>query len=272
VEVFDGGCLVQLRGPLDETIDAAALRLGAQRCVLVFNLDEVHRVSSFGVRIWIHVVRELTAEYWAVARARPAMLEQLGNIDGILTGGQLLSCYMELHCPRCQAESQRLLDLRASSDLTQARATCTACGKRMEGAELDELVPGWRQYEPRNVPPLVDAMLSGRARREGPAPRPAPGPAGKPFKAKLSNLTGVELGTFECVCAGERELQVRQLASPLPLASQVRVTLFDVSKRDCACTVSAGFSQSASWSSVLVLVHPTPLFLEALDQLSGGRP
>jgi hypothetical protein len=52
--------------------------------VVVFDLDKLMRVCSFGVRLWMHVIRDLKADYWAVVRCRAAIIRQVAVIDGFL--------------------------------------------------------------------------------------------------------------------------------------------------------------------------------------------
>ena len=65
------GRLVQVSGVIDETFDLRSAQ--EESSVVVFDLDEMTRVTSFGVREWMVGLKSLTADYYCFARCRPSI-------------------------------------------------------------------------------------------------------------------------------------------------------------------------------------------------------
>jgi hypothetical protein len=57
----EGGTIVRLSGVVDETLDRAAL--SAAGLEVVFDLDGVHRITSYGVREWVKAMEVLPVLY-----------------------------------------------------------------------------------------------------------------------------------------------------------------------------------------------------------------
>src|SRR5437762_1822624 len=106
-----GGSLVKLEGVLDESIEASRLA-GGQGGVLVLDLDQVWRVTSFGVREWIRALAAAPRDYLGFVRCRPAVVSQFNMVRKFASGGELLSFYAPYLCGSCGKEYEELLDAR----------------------------------------------------------------------------------------------------------------------------------------------------------------
>jgi eukaryotic-like serine/threonine-protein kinase len=167
-----GGTLIRLSGVIDETFDRDQL-VGAARGVVVVDLDDVKRITSYGVREWIGALAAFPQEYYCFARCRPAMVAQFNMVAGFGGRGELLSFYAPYACPDCHTEIEELIDLRRQHAEVRAFeppvVNCPGCGAV---AELDDLAESYFAYAaaaaPVGPPPVVEQLLSGKA--EGAAP------------------------------------------------------------------------------------------------------
>src|SRR3954466_1498321 len=74
-----GGCVVRLTGVIDESFDSRRLMEGLHG-VVVFDLDGVRRIMSYGVRQWVSAFRESTLGYHCFVRCRPAVVSQFNMV------------------------------------------------------------------------------------------------------------------------------------------------------------------------------------------------
>src|SRR5688500_18673413 len=75
-----GGPLVRLSGDIDEQFDRKKI-LEVARRVVVFDLEGVRRISSFGVREWIKALKVIPAvSYYCFVRCRPAVMSQFNMV------------------------------------------------------------------------------------------------------------------------------------------------------------------------------------------------
>jgi hypothetical protein len=131
--------------------------------VLLFDMEEVRKVTSFGVREWLEGLKSLRAEYYGFARCRPAVVAQFNMVSGFLGRGQVLSLYAPYTCPECNQELEQLLDLRSQFPLLAARELpllrCPSCGV---DAIFDDLPDSYFSFllAPPSPPPLALALLS----------------------------------------------------------------------------------------------------------------
>jgi eukaryotic-like serine/threonine-protein kinase len=180
------GCVVTLAGTIDETFDGAKLRAEARGHVL-FDLDEVKRITSFGVREWIRLVSAVEVPYLGYLRARPALVTQFNIVFKFAGRGHLISLYAPYVCD-CGNEFEILFDLRRDhatlADFSPPTWSCPQCS---EQAILDEVPSTYFGYiasvpAPR-MPPGAEALLDGKD---------AP-PAFKMDKEVAGNLTALWL-------------------------------------------------------------------------------
>lgn len=158
-----GGTLIVVSGPLDESFNPAAVVESAQG-VVVFDLDQVNRISSFGVGRWVQALRGLPDSYYCFVRCRPAIVAQFNMISGFAGRGQLLSFYAPYVCTRCSTPAELLIDVRAQyQDLCALRLPDHPCAHCSAPTELDDLEETYLAYVAGAVeptpPPTVDQIL-----------------------------------------------------------------------------------------------------------------
>ncbi len=204
---IENGSLVRLAGTIDETTDTLALvPNGAD--VVVFDLDGVRRITSYGVLQWVKALKDLRARYYAFMRCRPSIVRQFNMVAGFGKHGELLSIYLPYFCEGCDQEFETLLDLRADYVLAQTSSPpegrCSRCG---ELAEFDDVPKSYLAFSvdyPRPNPPelaqklMQEAQrLGGLTHRDAPAkaapasqPRHSRAPANDPFPQSESRTLG----------------------------------------------------------------------------------
>jgi DNA-directed RNA polymerase subunit RPC12/RpoP len=135
-EPHSGGRLVKLSGVIDETFDRTKLAFGPSETI-VFDLDNVRRITSYGVRDWMLAMAELTGSTYFV-RCRPALVSHFNMVQNFGARGQLVSFYAPYACSACGKEVEVLIDRRRSPSvaaLAPPTMTCPSCGGE---AELDD--------------------------------------------------------------------------------------------------------------------------------------
>lgn len=155
----DRGFVVRLRGTIDETLRAEDLGSGLRGAV-VFDLDDVHRVTSFGVREWISALRQVEATSYAFINARPSVVAQFNMVGGFAGRGELVSLYLPYHCENCVHTMEVKLDLRHQYDvvvsLRPPETSCELCGGN---TEFDDLPQHYLSYVAARPPPTLNATL-----------------------------------------------------------------------------------------------------------------
>lgn len=168
---MENGCLVRLAGTIDETTDAQGL-LPSGADVVVFDLDGVRRITSYGVLQWVKALKELRSRYYGFMRCRPSIVRQFNMVAGFGKHGEVLSIYLPYFCETCDQEFETLLDLRADYALVQAAtppdARCTQCGNLAEFDDVPKSYLAFSSDYPRPNPPELAVRLLQEAQRLGP--------------------------------------------------------------------------------------------------------
>ena len=124
--------VVTIRGRLTESFKGEALgRTLAGR--VVFDLGEVDRVTSFGVREWLAMTSaasRMTESY--LLRCSEAMVNQLTMIRGFDGGARIASFFAPYLCNDCGQEIERMFDCERDAAevraLAPAPVPCPRCG------------------------------------------------------------------------------------------------------------------------------------------------
>lgn len=133
IEVF-GTTVVTLEGRIDEGFEGAALGSSLSGCVL-FDLKNVERVTSFGVREWLEMMKALDeqedVETW-LARCPEALATQMSLIRTFAGKAKLLSFQAPFLCDDCGNSMSKTLDCeREASWFREGRGEtprCSCCG------------------------------------------------------------------------------------------------------------------------------------------------
>jgi len=168
VQIIDHphGKIAQVRGVIDGTFDLHPL-LGDHEIVL-FDLEGVSRITSFGVREWRTALRHLGSQYLCFVGCRPSVVSQFNLVPGFACGGELISFYLPYVCPACNHVAEELLDLRADEtsvdSLEPPPVRCARCGEAMEFDDIPAAYFKYARSVPRPRPPAAaSAMIDDRA-------------------------------------------------------------------------------------------------------------
>ncbi len=194
------GSLVRLEGTIDESTNARVLSpSGAE--VVIYDLDGVKRITSYGVLQWVKALKELRANYYGFIRCRPCIVRQFNMVAGFGKRGEVLSIYLPYFCEPCDAEFEKLLDLRTDFAVAQNAAPpevrCPVCSTVAEFDDVPKSFLAFSADYPKPNPPELAVRLIGEAVRSEPmrnrslsppartatSPQPPAGPsgAGAPF-------------------------------------------------------------------------------------------
>jgi len=165
---IDAGFLVRIEGTIDESTDAQAL-LPSGADVVVYDLDGVKRITSYGVLQWVKALKELRARYYGFMRCRPCIVRQFNMVAGFGKRGEVLSIYLPYFCEPCDAEFETLLDLRADFAVAQNAAPpevrCPTCNAMAEFDDVPKSFLAFSADYPRPNPPELAVRLIGEVVR-----------------------------------------------------------------------------------------------------------
>jgi hypothetical protein len=131
----EDGVDVMLGGDVDENADFSELRLKLHGHVR-FDLAEVRRVNSCGVREWVNLHRDMVEdppvtvlEYHACA---PSVVAQLNTISNFRGPAQIKSFLAPYVCEACNREETRLIQVRGDPRATALpEFSCADCGRSL---------------------------------------------------------------------------------------------------------------------------------------------
>ncbi len=131
---------VEFVGEIDENADFIELRRRLRGAV-AFQLAEVRRINSCGVREWVNFVRDLPqVTDLSFSHCSPAIVTQLNMIYNFRGSARIRSFYAPYVCESCGQEEEKLVDVAAQNGGKQEIPTfaCSQCGATMEFDDLPE--------------------------------------------------------------------------------------------------------------------------------------
>jgi eukaryotic-like serine/threonine-protein kinase len=158
-EQHPGGWLLALTGVIDETFKRSQLFDGRQG-VLVLDLDNVRRITSYGVREWVLAMSEVQGHCFFI-RCRPAVVSQFNMVGNFGGHGQLVSMYAPYACPRCGMDIEVLVDRRQGvGALAPATVVCPECRTPAEFDDIPETFFSYAMAAPSPLlPPTAEAII-----------------------------------------------------------------------------------------------------------------
>jgi hypothetical protein len=164
-----GGSIVRISGAIDTHFERRKL-FEELRGVVVFDLDKVHRITSYGVREWLKGLGELNVDYYCFVGCRPAVMMQFNTVLNFGHRGELLTFYLPYMCEHCSKEVDVLLDCRKQFETVRALAPpverCADCGNQLEFDDEPRTYFSHAAKARLPAPPaLVDAIITGQALR-----------------------------------------------------------------------------------------------------------
>ena len=136
---------VHVSGDFTENADFTPL-LAQEGTRLVFDLAEVRRINSCGVREWINFVNALqkAGRSFSLERCSVPFVNQLNMISNFRGGAEVLSIFAPYFCEGCGAQHTRLLVLDSAVFSTlKEQVPCPACGAPMELDDTPENYVGF---------------------------------------------------------------------------------------------------------------------------------
>ena len=132
---------VRIAGIIDETFPLTSSSPDLSG-LLVVDLGQVERISSFGVRRWIEFASKLPPGGISlyVVNAPPVMVDQLNMVEGFAGVARVLTVLAPYTCRACGEDRLRLVDLQAEAPvIAEGRApehSCPVCAGKLEFADL----------------------------------------------------------------------------------------------------------------------------------------
>ncbi len=200
--VIDAATLVRVEGIIDESTDTRML-LPSGAEVVIYDLDGVKRITSYGVLQWVKALKDLRARYYGFMRCRPCIVRQFNMVAGFGKQGEVLSVYLPYFCEGCDAEFETLLDLRADFVIAQTASPpevrCPKCGKTAEFDDVPKSFLAFSADYPRPNPPELAVKLISEALKSlvaTPRTRSLSPPMRPSLPAPPNPLTSGGLATF----------------------------------------------------------------------------
>jgi hypothetical protein len=131
---------VEFVGEIDENADFVELRRRL-RGPVAFQLAEVRRINSCGVREWVNFVRDLPhVTELSFSHCSPAIVTQLNMIYNFRGAAKIRSFYAPYVCEACGYEEEKLVEVPAGRQLRDPLPSfaCSLCGAAMEFDDLPE--------------------------------------------------------------------------------------------------------------------------------------
>jgi hypothetical protein len=131
---------VEFVGEIDENADFIELRRKL-RGTVAFQLAEVRRINSCGVREWVNFVRDLPhVTDLSFSHCSPAIVTQLNMIYNFRGSARIRSFYAPYVCERCGQEEEKLVDVPSPTSGRHELPSfgCSQCGSAMEFDDLPE--------------------------------------------------------------------------------------------------------------------------------------
>ena len=134
-----GMTTVEFVGEIDENADFVDLRRRLRGAV-AFQLGEVRRINSCGVREWVNFVRDLPhVTELSFSHCSPAIVTQLNMIYNFRGRAKIRSFYAPYVCDACGREEEQLIDVSTQAGGPALPSfACPACQAPMEFDDLPE--------------------------------------------------------------------------------------------------------------------------------------
>jgi hypothetical protein len=169
-KVTDGGitCL-KLSGTIDEQFDGKKIAGSVKGGILVLDLAEIERISSFGIREWVDFITGISGKVsslWFVECA-PKVIDQFNMVANFGGNGQLVSFYAPYRCDYCDDDRRRLVQVAADWEQLKTgklpERACESCGNQ-EYFDEDPLTffSFLQTHPPVEVPSDVSAFLASK--------------------------------------------------------------------------------------------------------------
>jgi anti-anti-sigma regulatory factor len=127
-------------GTIDESADLSLLH-EARGARVIFDLSEVRRINSFGVRSWMETMRQIPSQVRVTfVGCSPPVVDQCNLVVGFRGHADIESFHAPLICENCDKQCVLLFDAARCLALGAALppTPCPNCGHIMEMDDLEE--------------------------------------------------------------------------------------------------------------------------------------
>jgi len=129
----DEGVLVTLHGDVVETTDFSALaEVLEEEPRVEFNLRELRRMSSYGVRSWCEFLDGLKGKHYAFHHTSTTFTTSVSMVPQVAGTGEIVSFEAPYRCDNCETVDVRLLEsasvLQEGEELIAPTLRCNVCG------------------------------------------------------------------------------------------------------------------------------------------------
>ncbi|MFB6350645.1 MAG: hypothetical protein ABEK29_02495 [Bradymonadaceae bacterium] len=161
---------ISLSGQIDSEIDPEPI-LELEASYLIIDLEQVDRITSFGIGEWVALMEEIEVSYLGFVGCRPPLVAQFNMVYNFGGDGEILTLFLPYRCAKCANNFSEHVDLRdayarVSSFEVDARA-CPECGA---DADFDGITQTYLEYINRQGKPTppepVEQMLDGGGHRQ----------------------------------------------------------------------------------------------------------
>lgn len=152
--------VVRVKGRLSESFQGRDISSLSATKVL-FDLADVERITSFGVREWLQMLGDLEPKgaQLYLARCSEAVVNQLGMIRRFAGGGKVLSFFAPYLCGSCAAQFSTLIDCEVDAAAIASgalpEADCPSCGKT---GHFDDDARSYLAFHPEAHRPPADVL------------------------------------------------------------------------------------------------------------------
>jgi anti-anti-sigma regulatory factor len=136
--------VVALNGDITEYAPWDKLIAQIDTPAVVFDLGDVKRINSCGVRDWLRMIRLLESKGVAIVldRCSVPIVHSLTMISGFEGNGRIRSLFVPYYCEVCNVDSRRLYQVDSGGSVLDGEP-CPKCRNKMEFDDLPELYARW---------------------------------------------------------------------------------------------------------------------------------
>lgn len=161
--------LLKLAGTIDEQFEGKKIASGVKGGILILELADIERISSFGIREWVDFITAVSARVQGVwfVECAPKVVDQFNMVANFGGTGSLVSFYAPYRCDYCDDDRRRLVQVAQEWEELKTgklpERVCESCGNA-EYFDEDPLTffSFLQSHPPVQVPPDVASFLASR--------------------------------------------------------------------------------------------------------------
>ena len=154
-------CYVRFFGTVDETFAAAEMFGDITARDLIFNLKEVKRISSFGVREWVKALKDLGSrtDHISFVECSPAIVSQLNMVANFAANVSVVSVQIPYYCAACGWDKESTLNITGSFEKVVGSIPSVQCQRCKASMAMDDEVENYLAFVREAPQPLPSPEL-----------------------------------------------------------------------------------------------------------------